>query len=196
MPGVEDFAVSGRNKAYATLGHALRDQLRRVVFIDDAGAGDPIAMLAAADEGPAPLDPITASDAVGAAGEDQAAAGGRFEVAIHFASDAILEERAVIAAVAVDHRAPADGAVGLRQRLDHPYLHQRIQFRTAPRARHRHAEDTRGFHRADQLERQPAPLLDRGRRRANLRTKRARRLQDPVADLFAFRTHARCLAQP
>jgi hypothetical protein len=103
--------------------------------------------MAAAHEREAPADPVSAGHPLRLAGRCRGRTSGDEHVCIHFTGDILIEEGGDVAAVAADHRAPPDRAIGHGERLDDADLHQRIQFRTAPGARHRHAEDAGFLHR-------------------------------------------------
>ncbi len=54
----------------------------------------------------------------------------------------------------------ATEASAMRQRLEHAKLRKRVEFRTAPASRHRHAEHTGGLQRFHNRCRQAARSLD------------------------------------
>ena len=104
-------------------------------------------MMATADEREAPAHPITARQSQRLSGRRRGGASGHHQVGIHRTGDVLIEEGADIAAIAADHRAPANRTVSHGEHLDHADLRQRVQFRTTPGARHHHAEDAGLFDR-------------------------------------------------
>jgi hypothetical protein len=116
--------------------------------------------MAAADEREAPAHPVAAGYSPRLSGRRRGAAGGDEQVGIHLTGDILIEEGGDIAAVAADHRAPPDRALGRRQRLDDADLRQWVELRTAPSTRHRHAKDTGFFHRRSNRMRDSAARFD------------------------------------
>src|SRR5271169_1640071 len=141
------YRVSGRFPFVSGCHHGEWAWLGCTVIEDGAAEPGPFAMMATADEREASADPITARHSQSLSGRRRGGAGGNEQVGIHRAADILIEEGGDVAAVAADHSAPSDGAVGQGKRLDHANLCQRVQFRTAPNTRHRHAEDAGFFHR-------------------------------------------------
>ncbi len=134
--------------------------------------------MASADERKAAADAIAPRHTYRLPCRRTGSAGGDHRVAIHRAPDILIKEGGGVASVATDHRAPPNRSVGYSQRLDHAKLRQRVQFRAAPDARHRHTKHAGLLHRRRNAWRDASASLDLVTGRPDLLGEPDRRMQN------------------
>src|SRR5258708_8286253 len=143
VPGVLDLPV--------TRGQGKTSDQRRAAFAGRAGkrlsglgydseAGDPVSMLAAAGEGPAPADPPASSCRLGrSAGRGGAGHDCVRAIAVDLPVDFRLQHGGKDAAAAGDAHGPPNGAVPSSERSDNLERFRNLDLKAAIAARHEQA---------------------------------------------------------
>jgi hypothetical protein len=156
VPGVLDLPV--------TRGQGKTSDQRRAVFAGRAGkrlsglghdseAGDPVSMLAAAGEGPAPANPLASSCRLGrSAGCGGAGHDCVRTIAVDLPVDFRLQHGGKDAAAASDAHGPSNGAIDSAERGDNLERFRKLELKAAIAARHeeaKHADRPQRFHQID-----------------------------------------------
>jgi hypothetical protein len=135
-------------------------------------------MLAAAGEREASAHTVATGHPQGLSGRGDSGRCPDLEVGIHGPPNFVVQESRDVSTIAVDHGAPADRAVSHGQGLKDAKLGERIEFRTAPRARHGHAENASVLHGMHEGRGDTASLLDLVAQGADGRRQRDGGMQD------------------
>jgi hypothetical protein len=178
IPSVHNGARRNGQQHPANFRLAVGQAARFAVVENGTARNHYIGMITPTGKVPPPADPIPPLHAVGTPHGRRLSRGHGIEVGIQPAGGRLFEQGAQIAADHSHHDTPAHRPVQPRQFFNDAYLGERIEFRPAILARHRHAEHPRVLQRAHQRGGQATVRLDRVGGIADVGGERLHCLQD------------------